>query len=454
MNIVDFTSIDWSPHSFEDPGGRIFSKEGRLFRALRGRSAEAFLMMEKAGLLERLEEWGAVKTWRADYAVPGYEVVVEHEVIPPGPVVSEWSPAMLSDAAMLYCDLSNTLAEHSLQLQDSHGWNIMFRHVRPVYVDFASIVPLGQHEPWIPLDEFINCFLHPLQMSARHQIDYAFYVLGTHNWVSVEQTIPYPSTIRYHLTKRLKLLKYQRWERIRAAGGRRSAKRLIAILKRELAKCGIARMATRWSDYAKGFPSPTETSMNGWSEKQRNVYRILGTLDEGLILDLGCNTGWYSILAEHMGFDVISMDMDRTGIDELYKKAKSNNLKITPVVASPFWPSIPHGPRFYRSLQGRFTADHTLMLALMHHLFFKQGYDVKTIVAGVAAMTRKTLVLEYIPAADYWVQKWNVPHRIDEYDLDVWIEELKKFFSHIDIFPSEHSHQSSPVQRLLIVAKC
>jgi hypothetical protein len=194
--------------------------------------------------------------------------------------------------------------------------------------------------------------------------------------------------------------------------------------------------------------------MSGWNEKQRNIYRILGTLDEGQILDLGCNTGWYSILAAHMGFDVISMDVDRMCIDKLYRKAKQYNLRITPVVGSPFWPIIPHGPRFYQNLQERFRADHTLMLALVHHLFFKQGYDVKTIVAGVAAMTKKTLVLEYIPVDDYWVQKWNVPHRIDECELDVWIEELKRSFPHIDILPSEHSHQSSPVQRLLIVAKC
>jgi Tellurite resistance protein TehB len=454
MNLVDFASIDWSPHSFEDPGGRIFWKEGRLFRALHGRSAKAFLIMEKAGLLERLEEWSVVRTWRADFALPGYEVVVEHEVIPSAPVVSEWSSSMLFDAAMLYCDLSDLLAEHGLQLQDSHGWNIMFRHTQPVYVDFASIVPLGQHEPWMPLYEFINCFLHPLQMIARRQRDHAFYILGTHNWVSVENTIPYLSTIQYSLIRKFKLLKYQRWELIRKIGGPQSVKRLTAILKRELAKLSIPEAMTRWLDYADGFPSPIETSMSGWNEKQRNVYRILCTLNKGQILDLGCNTGWYSLLATHMGFDVISMDMDRMCIDKLYTKAKQNNLKVTPVVGSPFWPSIPHGPRFYQSLQERFRTDHTLMLALAHHLFFKQGYDVKTIVEAVSAMTKKTLILEYIPADDYWVQKWNIPHRIHEWEIDVWIKELKKRFPHIDILPSERSHRSSTVQRLLIVANC
>src|SRR5438309_11308896 len=140
---LDFSSLDWSPHSFEDPGGRIFWLQGRLFRALRGESAKAFQILEKKGLIDKIEAWGLVKTWKTDLQMPGYDVVVEHEVLPTGPVVSEWSPSMLFDAASLYCNLSAVLAEHDLQLQDSHGWNIIFSNTRPVYVDFSSIIPLG-----------------------------------------------------------------------------------------------------------------------------------------------------------------------------------------------------------------------------------------------------------------------------------------------------------------------
>lgn len=450
---VDFFKVDWSPHSFEDPGGRIFWKEGRLFRALRGRSAEAFLLMESEGLLEKIEQWGSVKTWRADLHIPGYEVVVEHEVIPPSPVVSEWSPSMLFDAALLYCDLSHALAEQGLQLQDSHGWNIMFHHTRPVYVDFTSIVLLRSDEPWMPLYEFINCFLHPLEMIAQQQGEHAFYLLGTRNWVPAESSTPYLFRLQHRVMKKLKKMKYQRWEHIRTAGGPDAAKKLAAILKQEIARCVPPSSRTRWSNYADGFPNPTKETMSKWNEKQKSIHRILSTLEKGRILDIGCNTGWYSILAAQMGFDVVSMDTDRTCIDRLYSKAKQEKLRITPVVASPFWPVISHGPRFYDSLERRFRSDHTLMLALIHWLFFKQGFDVDSIIAIAAKMTKKTLVLEYIPVTDYWVQNWNVSHRIDEYELDTWITKLKGTFSQVDILPSEYSHPSSPVQRLLLFAQ-
>jgi SAM-dependent methyltransferase len=450
---LDFTGIDWSPHSFEDPGGRIFWSRGRLFRALRGRSAQAFQILEKKGLIEKFEEWGLVKTWRADLRIPGYDVVVEHEVLPMGPVVSEWSPSMLFDASSLYCDLSAVLAEHQLQLQDSHGWNIMFRHARPVYVDFASLVPLGANEPWKPLEEWINCFLHPLHMIARRQADYAFYLLGTQNWVSEEAATPYLFRYQHRIMRKLRKLKYRRWEKIRHEGGSASVLKLLEIMKREVSKYQVRNLPTRWSDYSSGFPNPSQTSIDQWNDKQRSVHKILLTLEKGRILDLGCNTGWYSLLAEGMGFDVVAMDMDRHCIDKLYRRAKEQNLRIAAVVASPFWPIIPHGPRFYESLEKRFQADHVLMLALAHHLYFKQGYNVKSIVAIAASLTRKTLILEYVPPADYWIQQWKVPHGIDEYELDVWLAELGKIFRRVEVLPSECSHPSSPVRRSLIVAE-
>ena len=93
------------------------------------------------------------------------------------------------------------------------------------------------------------------------------------------------------------------------------------------------------------------------------------------------------------------------------------------------------------------------MLALTHHLYFKQGYDVKSIVAIAASLTKETLILEYVPPTDYWVQQWHVPHRVDEYELDVWLAEVGKIFRRVEVVPSECSHPSSPVRRSLIVAE-
>ena len=231
---------------------------------------------------------------------------------------------MLFDAAQLFCNFSWELAQHGLQLQDSHGWNIMFRNTEPIYVDFSSIVPLGASEPWMPFHEFINCFLHPIQMIAHRQADYAFYLLGTRNWVDMEATLPCISAIERRILRKLKTLKYARWERVHRSAGPDSAKKLIHLLEKEISKYKPTSTVTRWSEYSNSFPSADEQAIDAWNDKQKNVHKILSSLQQGTLLDLGCNTGWYSILAAKMGFNVFGMDTDRTCIENLYKRAKTS----------------------------------------------------------------------------------------------------------------------------------
>lgn len=450
---LDFSSIDWSPHSFEDPGGRLFWKDGRVFRALRGESAKAFCLFENAGLLEELPPWHIVKTWRSNVQIEGYELVVEHEALPPSPLVSEWSPEMLRDAALLFCRISERLAAHGLQLQDSHGWNMMFDGATLRYIDFSSIIPLGESEKWKPLNEFINCFLHPLQMIHAHAAEYAFFLLGRDNWVPLEATIPRLNSFQFEWMRRRKQRDYAKLFAINERGGPDAVLQLVKVLRRKIEQCDIVRPQTRWSNYVGSLPSSASPSQLDWNDKQRSVAQILTSLESGTLLDVGCNTGWYSVLAAHLGLNVVSMDTDRTCIDVLYRHVKDHQLAITPVVGSFFSPVIAHGPRFYDSLEKRFQADHTLMLALVHHLFFKQGYEVSTIVETAAAVTRKTLILEYVPSDDYWIQQWKVPHRREDYSLDVWQNELKRFFTTVESFASERSHESTDVQRTILVAR-
>ncbi|TWT64678.1 methyltransferase domain-containing protein [Allorhodopirellula solitaria] len=449
---LDFNAIDWSPHSFEDPGGRLFWKDDRVFRALRGESAEAFCRLEDAGLLDEMPQWNVVKTWRSDLQIDGYDLVVEHEKLPPSPLVSEWSPAMLRDAALLFCDLTERLAGQDLQLQDSHGWNMMFDNATLRYIDFSSIIPLADGEPWKPLNEFLNCFLHPLQLIDAHAAEYAFFLLGRDNWVPLEATIPRWTSLQFEWTRRRKQRECAKLFAINDRGGPDAAIELARSLKRKIEKCSLPRPQTRWSDYAGSFPKSGADPQADWNEKQRSVAKILNSLSGGTVLDVGCNTGWYSILAAQLGLKTISMDTDRTCIDALYRYTREHQLAITPVVGSFFSPAIAHGPRFYDPLEKRFQADHTLMLALAHHLFFKQGYEVSTIVEVAASVTRKTLVLEHVPSDDYWIEQWNVPHRQADYAIEVWREALQRFFTNIESYPSERSHESSDVQRTILVA--
>jgi hypothetical protein len=448
----DLHALDWSPHSFEDPGGRVFRKEGRIYRALKGKSFDAFCRLEAAGLLPALVERNIVSANRTELSVDGYEMVVEHELLPSSPLVSEWTTHMLYDVAMLFLEQSEFLAKHGYQFQDSHGWNYMFRSATATCTDFSSIIPFSADEKWKPLDEFLACFWYPLELARFGAPEYAFFLLGTQYSVSAEATSIGSYSLCRWLQRRSTNRLYQRLCRLQNKRGPQSVLEICHVLKSLLVSIRPGIPVTRWSEYSVGFPEPDAHPNGDWNQKQKSVHRVLSGLKPNSLLDIGCNSGWYSVLAEKLGFTCHSMDSDRSCVEQVYMLAKDRQLRITPICATPFRPNASHGPRFYDSLESRFSADVVMLLAVAHHLYFKQGYSPGNIVSLLERFTKSVLILEYVPEDDYWVKRWCCGHSGEEYSEANWIRELKRYFHSVEILPSEYSHISSTVQRKLLIA--
>ena len=450
---LDPSTIQWLAQSFEDPGGRVFTRGGRIYRALRGRSAEAFEIIERRGALASLIDVGLVPTWRSPLSIEGFDMVLEHRRLPPSPTVGQWTPRMLRDAGTLFCDLSLALAPLGLALQDCHGWNIMFHGTRAHHIDVSSIIPLRPGEPWTLLDEFRACFLRPLQMVRGRKTDYAFYLLARDNWVTDEDATPMLFSKQHRLWRWWDQRSFATLRQKARAGGEDNLIAICRELKRRLGSIRWTDPQTIWTGYAPAYPDAAARFDAATDPKPASVQATLRDLGGGTLLDVGCNTGWFSVMAAQMGFEVRGMDTDRVCLDTLYDHASQNQLAITPIAASVFNPAIADGPRYYQPLTERFRSDHVLMLALVHHLFFKQGYAVETIVDIASSLTHRTLVLEHVPANDYWIEQWDVQYRTADYALERWLELLKTKFGSVEILPSEFSHPSSSVQRQILVAK-
>src|SRR5205814_7913901 len=83
----------------------------------------------------------------------------------------EWSFDMLKDAALLVAELELELMQEGLANDDCNPWNVLFDGVRPVYVDFSSILSDGAAcgATWPGFDEFMRTFVYPLRlMSMGH----------------------------------------------------------------------------------------------------------------------------------------------------------------------------------------------------------------------------------------------------------------------------------------------
>ncbi|MFA6491929.1 MAG: class I SAM-dependent methyltransferase [Candidatus Babeliales bacterium] len=133
-----------------------------------------------------------------------------------------------------------------------------------------------------------------------------------------------------------------------------------------------------------------------WLDKQKNVFKILQEYRPQTVLDIGANTGWFSMLAEHLGAEVIATDMDEASISTLYECVKEDDLNILPLVL-PFDGLVTQNDT---TNDVRFVTDMVLSLAVVHHLVFIAGFKLDQVFEVLSAVTGNILVLEYVDIDD------------------------------------------------------
>ena len=90
--------------------------------------------------------------------------------------------------------------------------------------------------------------------------------------------------------------------------------------------------------------------------------------------------------------------------------------------------------------------DNVLVLAILHHLVFKESVRFDTFVEIVSNYTKKNAIIEFIPKEDVYVSKWYT-EKYNWYSLENFIIELEKYFSEIKVF------DSYPSPRKLLLCK-
>jgi hypothetical protein len=140
------TEAQPEPGSFRDREGRVFYREGRIYRALSARASADWQALEATSFFETAIRRGQIVPTRpAD--LPPEEVtqpsgdwvaVLEHERLPFVSYPYEWCFGMLRDAALLHLDLMLGSLEDDLILKDSSAYNIQWRGAHPQHIDIPS----------------------------------------------------------------------------------------------------------------------------------------------------------------------------------------------------------------------------------------------------------------------------------------------------------------------------
>ncbi|MCB9850271.1 MAG: class I SAM-dependent methyltransferase [Phycisphaerales bacterium] len=408
--------------SFRDPSGFVFEYDHCIYRAVDRRMLDVWRRLSASGLIDRLATSGAIVATRfvddADRVSALNEIAPEaagflqHARVPTISYPYEWSPSMLADAGLLTLSLQQRLLEHGMALKDATAYNVQFVDAHPVFIDIASIEQPQRADIWHAMGQFHRMFTQPLLLHRRRGQSLRAYFLAHLDGASPEEASSAFGYLERFLPAVLMDVTLPAWlgRRTQSDAGtpatQKGAGRTANAQRWNLQRlCGkLQRLAGKRqkNDGWSGYTEACNYSENATTDKVFAVQEYLQQTRPGTVLDVGCNTGTYSLAAEATGARVIAIDSDVACVDALYRKAREQRARILPLcvdLANPS-PAIGFMNRERPAFLTRAKCDCVLALAVIHHLHVAANLPLSGICDMFASLARRDLVLEFVPRTD------------------------------------------------------
>jgi ribosomal protein L11 methylase PrmA len=444
--------------SFRDPGGRVFSAGDTILRTVTDAALENFASASQSGILRKLADAGTlvdfsdVTDQAQAYGLDEARVVLSHPRIPFISYPYEWSFSLHKAAALAHLDLQLALLDDGFALSDATAYNMQFDGVRPVFIDHLSIRPYQDGEIWAGHRQFCMQFLNPLLMWAVLDLQPSHWFRGSLEGIAPEalaKLIPLHKqlnlTILTHVIAQASMQKRSvktttGSARYRTAKLPRSSfKGMLYGLRSAIAKLEVPSHRTVWGDYAQNtsYSNPEMEAKHGF------VKEMVAAVKPGLLYDIGCNSGDYSIAALEAGAkSVVGFDFDQGALEIAYRRSREGNLPFLPLwldAANPS-PAQGWGQAERMGFSGRAAPDALLALAFIHHIAIGRNVPLDMATDWIVSQA-PVGVIEFPHKSDPMVQAL-LAQRDDifpGYDVDAFAQLLGKrarIVKQLDVLPT------------------
>jgi SAM-dependent methyltransferase len=419
-----------------------------VLRGLRRQGAQDWHAVSRTGLFEELERLGMLVPTRplggeaAAEVAPGWDLVLEHDVVPFVSYPFEWPFGMLRDAAVLHLEVLVEALARNVTTKDGHAYNVQWWGSRPVFIDLSSFT-MPADGPWPGYRQFCQTFLNPLFLRAYRGVDHHPWLRGRLEGVAVadaRRLLAPRDLLRRGVLRHVVLhgaLERRATGPSQATGtamaeagfGRELAQAAAGSLRKLVSSLSWRPPASTWSAYgADNSYGPADQA-----RKAAFVEDAVRSGPAGLVWDLGCNDGTYARLAaRHAGY-VVAVDADHVTVEGLYRSLLAEgNARVLPLVMDLADPTPGLGWRTSerRSLPDRGAPDLVMCLALVHHLAIGANVPVAEVVAWLGSFGCR-VVVEFPSRDDPMVRRMlagkPIPH--DDYTVETFESELSRTFT-------------------------
>ena len=408
--------------TFRDPGGSLSFRGNSCVRFIRhGYESEVLDFLHSPIYSAWQKRGDIVATEITNEKSDGFSLSLKHPrfFFPSYPW--EWTPGQWLAAAELTLRLCDEALGAGWILKDATPLNILFDGPRPVLVDILSFTRRNPRSPiWLANAQFVRSFLLPL---VAHR--YLGWPLATSllrrdgnepeklydalSWIRrLHPRLLWPVTFPVCLDKYFTKIVGVDSVMTKAAGLERDPvlvtrllRHRVETLRRQVRYATPPVRTSYWSKYQAHSDHYSDVDKQ---EKSEFIVSVLEHCKPRAVLDVGANTGAYSILAATYGARVVALDTDVASIEHLWQDAFEQKRDILPLNVNIAWPTPAVGWENRENLclidRAADKFDLVMLLAVIHHIIVGEQIPLQRIVSLCSRLTRKWLVLEWIPPSD------------------------------------------------------
>lgn len=154
------------PSLHADTLGFTFVWQGHFLRGIYPESENQANSYFDCGFIDEIVSKGLFpKTWISEFENEQFSMILEHEMISPALYANEWNFMMLKEAALMVLDIAQIGWKYGYNMVDCHKLNVMFKGIKPVYVDLGSFVPREEGcTGWHPYMNFMTSYYYILDI--------------------------------------------------------------------------------------------------------------------------------------------------------------------------------------------------------------------------------------------------------------------------------------------------
>ena len=456
--------------SYRDTAARVVLEEGIYYRYIFDEYKAEYDHLTQSGLLKALAEKGLIIAQQEEEIAQGIDLPKQTQVqlqnqspnkiykklrphqIPFQSYPFEWSYSQWRKVMYAYLQINQIALAHGMILKDATPYNFYFEEGKAVLFDTSSFSFFKEGYPWMAYRQFCSEMLGPFalmhyngqrwaRLSQSHlrglPLNFVSKQLPLKSWLNMTCLLHIHLHGKYatNESENSSLRNSTTTNQTKQKGF--SKEKIVSLMK--MLQSTVVdwkkpyAFEKHWIDYYQ-----KDIASDKYLEyKEAIIKDWLGQLSKQnklpSILDLGANTGKFSLIASEYADKVIALEYDDICVDAIDKaivNSKQKNIFCLRMDLAETTPNMGVLEKEFSSIYTRAKSSMVFGLALIHHLFISNQLSFFKIASILDRFSDKNVIVEFIPITDEKVRFLikDKQRNYQDYTEEGFTKALEQFF--------------------------